>query len=431
MRVRINRSLKTKNKKKDDVSRQNTTEEPNTTTKNKMAPTKTEATIQIMFAATIVAACFLSFYIIHITALILIFKALTNFPKGRNNENQEAHHPPKNKRTAMYPRNWKKKRKKKRKYSWQHAKHTFKLILITLTAMNMTDNIAKHCSPDNPIHTLKRLLYSLALDPITINKQGSDVPIKTATMTTNRKRIRKDLMNMIKSITDLIDQTLKKIDNVINARNKDLRNITKMVLRVWSHLLGVHPNKRKPQTPWSTRTCGECNICVRTGPQSWCLFCNIELIGLINLIKINAELVATLPGDIIKSIAWTSIKRILLQTLDTVLILLIQHETVPLTPTGILIRMRSTIRRLIEHGPMATHDRRTVGETDGKEPGNKKRKKRKGRPKKRGNLIWHLRRKQKEADQIGSKKEPKRCKPNDNIPQYDGNDDLGPGEEPD
>ena len=116
MRVRLNRSLKTKNKKKDDESRQNTTENTHKTTENAMASSKTELTIQIIFAATMVATCFLSFYAIHITALILIFKALTNFPKGRNHEKQGDHHPPKNKRFANYPRNWRKK-KKKRKYA--------------------------------------------------------------------------------------------------------------------------------------------------------------------------------------------------------------------------------------------------------------------------------------------------------------------------
>ena len=170
-------------------------------------------------------------------------------------------------------------------------------------------------------------------------------------MTTNRKKIRKDLVNMVKSITDLIDKTLKKVDHIINARNNDLRNITKMVLKVWAHLLGVHSNQRKTRTPWSTRTCGECDICVRKGPQSWCLFCNIELLGLTNFVKVNAELIKSLPGDIIKSIAWTSIKLTLLHTLDTIITLLIQHETISPTLTGILIRMRTTSYRILKQGP--------------------------------------------------------------------------------
>ena len=140
-----------------------------------MASTKTELVIQIIFAATMVATCLLSFYTIHIAALILIFKALTNFPKGRNYEYQEALLPLKNKRYAKYPRNWKRK-KKKRMYTWKYAKHTLKLILITLTAINMTDNIAKHCSPDNPIHTLKRLQYSLAHDPKTVSYTHLTLP---------------------------------------------------------------------------------------------------------------------------------------------------------------------------------------------------------------------------------------------------------------
>ena len=397
-----------------------------------MASTKTELVIQIIFAATMVATCLLSFYTIHIAALILIFKALTNFPKGRNYEYQGALFPLKNKRYAKYPRNWKRK-KKKRKYTWKYAEHTFKLILITLTAINMTDNIAKHCSPDNPIHTLKKLQYSLAHDPKIVNKAGSDVPIRTATMTTNRKRIRKDLIKMIKSIINLFDRALKKIDNVINIRNNHLRNITRMVLKVWAHLMGISSNQNKTRTPWSTRNCERCDICARKGPQTWCPFCNIELIGLTNLIMVNTKLIVTLPGDIIKSFTWTSIKHILILTLDTIITLLIQHETVPLTLTGVLIRMRTTIYRIIKQDP--THNREDDGEKYCKtKPGNRKKKqhkKQKRHRKKRGNLKWHHRHKLKKTSKTRSKENTKRYKSNDNIPQYDGNDDLGSDEEQD
>ena len=114
-----------------------------------------------------------------------------------------------------------------------------------------------------------------------------------------------------------------------------------------------------------------------------------------------------------------------------IITLLIQHETVPLIPTGILIRMRTTIHRVIKYGPTATCGRRNVEITDAIKPGNKKHKKRKRHQKKKGNLIWHHRHKQREMNKSRSKEKPKRCKPNDNIPQYDGNDDIDPDEGPD
>ena len=117
MRVRINRSLKTKYKKRVDESPQNTEKYPNKKTANTMASIKTEFAIQISFAAAMVAACFLPFYTFHIAALIVIFKALTNFPKGGNQEIERVSIPRKNKRIARYPRNWK-RRKKKRKHTW-------------------------------------------------------------------------------------------------------------------------------------------------------------------------------------------------------------------------------------------------------------------------------------------------------------------------
>ena len=61
MRDRLNRDQNTKHKNKDDEGRQNTAQEINNITKTTMASTKTELVIQIIFAAAMVAACFLSF----------------------------------------------------------------------------------------------------------------------------------------------------------------------------------------------------------------------------------------------------------------------------------------------------------------------------------------------------------------------------------
>ena len=422
MRVRINRSLKTKYKKRVDESPQNTEKYPNKKTANTMASIKTEFAIQISFAAAMVAACFLPFYTFHIAVLIVIFKALTNFPKGGNQEIERASIPRKNKRIARYPRNWK-RRKKKRKHTWRLTKRMVKLTLITLTAMDLADNIAKHSNPENPIKTFRGLLYSLAHDPRLINKPGSDLPIRTSTMTNNKKRIREDLKYTIKSILALIQQGMKTIDNVLNVRNENMRNITKMTLKVWTYLLGAHNRRKKTRPQKPNRSCGECDICVGKGPQSLCPFCNIDLLGFKNYLKVTTEMIVTIPGDIIKSFAWTSIKYTLVKTLDTIIILLIQHEDIPLTITGLLIRMRTTLNKIITYGPKATHNRREYEATKKKVHRKKDRNRRK-QHKKRPNLIWHHRHRRRESAKNMRNLNPNTRDTGEHIPQYDGTDDT-------
>ena len=40
---------------------------------------------------SIIMANFISFYTLHVAALIILFKGLTNFPKERNNEEPREH----------------------------------------------------------------------------------------------------------------------------------------------------------------------------------------------------------------------------------------------------------------------------------------------------------------------------------------------------
>ena len=130
-----------------------------------MAPDNIELTIQIIFAAAVVAAHLLSFYTLHIAALILLFKCLTNFPKERNHKEQRGQTPLllKNTKSKRRLRNWKRRRKKS-KYTWKYTKCLAGLVLTTLIAVDLADNIAKYSNPDNPIHTLDKLLCSLAHD---------------------------------------------------------------------------------------------------------------------------------------------------------------------------------------------------------------------------------------------------------------------------
>ena len=120
-----------------------------------------------------------------------------------------------------------------------------KLILAAMVAINLTDTIAKLNNPDNPKHTFKRLLYSLAHDTMITNILGNDIPIRTATMTRNRSKIRKDLMNLINSLKSIIQYGKKSLDNIVNVRNKNVRNITKKIIKVWTFLLRAQINSKK------------------------------------------------------------------------------------------------------------------------------------------------------------------------------------------
>ena len=111
---------------------------------------------------------------------------------------------PKNRKLMRLPRNWG-GRKRRKKHEWRHTKCMTKLILVAMEAINLSDTIAKLNNPDNPKHTFKRLLYSLAHDTMVTNNPGNDIPIRTATMTRNRSKIRKDLKNLINSLNSITE----------------------------------------------------------------------------------------------------------------------------------------------------------------------------------------------------------------------------------
>ena len=221
-------------------------------------------------------------------------------------------------------------------------------------------------------------------------------------MSRNRARIRKDLKNLIKTLNSITEYGKKSLDNIVNVRNKDVRNITKMISKVWTFLLRkvwtfflrTHTNSKKPEEQWSPKNCGECDICVQRRPQSLCPLCNAELIGFVNYLKVNAEIIVTLPSDILKSMAWTLIKHLLINTLDKVLALLIYHETNTLT--RLFISLRKEITRF---PPNTSREYRKYDknmDSQGKEPENRRPKGRKEQRKRNTNLIWHLRHKGRE-----------------------------------
>ena len=168
MRLRLNRSLKakTKNKNEHGVSRKTVRDAIN---KNKQpADHATELIIQIAFTMSIIMANFISFYMLHVVVLIILFKGLTNFPKERNNEEPRMRTYPENRNPIRLLRNWG-GRKRRCKHGWRYTRCMTKLILATMVATNLTDTITKHNNPDNPKNTFTRLLYSLAHDAMVGN----------------------------------------------------------------------------------------------------------------------------------------------------------------------------------------------------------------------------------------------------------------------
>ena len=417
MRLRISRILKTKNKTATEhgILRQTAKKKSNSI---KNEPDTTELIIQIAFIIAIEMAIFISPNTLHIAALIILFKCLTNFPKERDCEK---------KRNILTPkkqlRNW-----KRRKHEWRYTKCLTKLVLAALAAKHLMDSIVKHSDPSNPKHTFKRLMYSLAHDTTISNNSGNDAPIKPATMTTNRTKIRKDLKKLLNSLNSIMRNGKQSLENIANVRSETVRNITMMIHKVWTTVLKTHSGtknkKENTKTYWSPRNCGDCDICHHKGPQSLCPYCNIELLGLINYLKINGEIILTFPRDIVKCMAWISIKILLINTLDEILAYLTHLEMVPLP----IMRIRTSLNRLFSNTP-----KENKPQISAKNKGKKnKRRKRAGKHRRKNkNLKWHHRQKEREAPKNNPQKPrtkstaPKHMEENHTIAQYDGNDDIG------
>ena len=241
---------------------------------------KTELTIQIIFTLAIIANFYTFTPTSHVAALIILFKYLTNFPeKLEEKESQEEREPPKSRKHIV---GWMRRRKKKtRNLTWIGTKCTIGLILAMLTGTYIADTLVKYGSPNSPRQTL----YSLAHDSRISNLPGSAFPIKRATTTRNRTKIRKDIRHLIISISKLLKVTLRIVQDIINVRNKYMRTITKKIIKKWIHLMGDHINAKNTQAYWSPSKCENCDLGKQRGPKPICPFCNIELIGLTENIR--------------------------------------------------------------------------------------------------------------------------------------------------
>ena len=151
MRLRINRSLKIKTKKKTEhgVLRCTATKKIN---KTKHESDATEPIIQIAFTTSVIMTLFISLNMLHVAALLILFKCLTNFPKERNIEEPRAQTLTEHRNLLRQLRGW---RRRKRRANWQLTRCTAKLTLVMLVTINLTDTIVQLNNPENPKHAFQ------------------------------------------------------------------------------------------------------------------------------------------------------------------------------------------------------------------------------------------------------------------------------------
>merc|ERR1712086_835642 len=118
-------------------------------------------------------------------------------------------------------------------------------------------------SPNNERQTL----YCLAHDGGIVNRTGSAFPIKEATTTRNRTKIRKNMKVMLMAILKLTQQGLGIINDIISIRNYHIRNIVKTFLEVWAELLGTQKGSGNTRAHWSPKNCENCDLCKQRGPR--------------------------------------------------------------------------------------------------------------------------------------------------------------------
>merc|ERR1712129_78406 len=70
------------------------------------------------------------------------------------------------------------------------------------------------------------------------------------------------------------------------------------------------------RTYWSPKYCENCDLCTQRGPRPLCPFCNIDLIGTVNYVKIIAKLTIDLPLGIMKGLLWAKIKYLITSTIN-------------------------------------------------------------------------------------------------------------------
>ena len=139
MRLRLNRSLKIKTKKKTEHGALRCTATKKTN-KTKHEFDATEPIIQIAFTTSVIMALFISLNMLHVAALLILFKCLTNFPKERNIEEPIVQTLAEHRNLMRQLRGW---GRRKRRANWQLARCTAKLTLAMLVTINLTDTIVQ------------------------------------------------------------------------------------------------------------------------------------------------------------------------------------------------------------------------------------------------------------------------------------------------
>ena len=325
--------------------------------------------IQTIFTLAIIANFYTFIPTLHVAALIILFKCLTNFPRESKTEEQDSQSVREHTRPKKHTEGWKRRKKQKWKPTWTRTKWSAKLILAILTGTYISDTLVKYGSPNSPRQTL----YSLAHDTRIVNLPGSAFPIKRATTNRNKTKIRNDIKNMITSMLKLLGSTQKIIQDIINVRNKNIRTLIKAAIKKWTHLLEDHKSAKYTNTSWPLIKCGDCDLCKQCGPKPMCPFCNMELICPVEYIKATMKLIINIPYEILKSAAWIHIKHLLMRAMSKALIILIHQETTPYT--GLLIRTLSTIKRYIQNQDVISVRGEKACTTQKKRPKRRKRRK--------------------------------------------------------
>ena len=125
------------------------------------------------------------------------------------------------------PVNTRGKKKKKKKTTWRFANWTFKFLFLisvfTTSTLSLTQNSA---------NTQKRL-YNLTHDITILNLPGSALPIKVATMSRNKSKIRASYRSWARQCERIREWEMKSKENLY----KSLRAVSVATTTGWAYLI--------------------------------------------------------------------------------------------------------------------------------------------------------------------------------------------------
>ena len=138
MRVHLNeRTISSIGTRSEKIYDHNTEEKPNYSKR-----VRDELVAQFVFTLMIILSNFIP--TLHVAALILLFKSLTNFPRERNPNETTYQEIIKHLNIRKRRKRWReRKRRRKREKKWIHTRQMIKQILIILTATYISDTLVR------------------------------------------------------------------------------------------------------------------------------------------------------------------------------------------------------------------------------------------------------------------------------------------------